>query len=729
MKRDFREEYEEYMKKETPDLWDRIEKGISENNPEDRNEKVVPLLQRDPAYKTAEPPKTRKILPFRRITAAVAAICVLIVGIGSVNTLQRGRQTAQNMANENLSAKANEPGSEASAPKTSDSGSTATSTTFDESPAEEEILTEESSPETATIPSEEAYTGSAESAVDTFAEYDDGLVMAGAYEEAYDTTFAASKEAYWTDVPYMEPAPVSGETYEKTETTGFSLVSTEPLSTFSADVDTASYTNVRRMIEDGWSIDWIDPDAVRPEEFINYFSYDLKDPEAGEKFGITTQVAVCPWNEKHQILFAGIKTEDIDLSEAPPENLTFLLDVSGSMDEPDKLPLLQKAFLQLVDQLDEDDTVSIVTYANGVEVVLDSVRGSDKKAITAAINDLVAEGGTYGEGGIQKAYELAEQNYREGANNRILLATDGDLNIGISEPDELEKFIEKKRDKGIFLSVLGFGTGNIRDDNMERLADCGNGNYAYIDSPLEARKVMVEEMGASFHTVAQDVKLQVEFNPETVNAYRLIGYENRLMEATDFRDDTKDAGEIGAGHSVIALYELIPAGSEQAVELKYQNKENRPAAVDEEALRPTDSQEPLQDSENNDETLQGAESNTDKEAVTNLAEDDKPDTKTSAASAYADEYATVSVRYKEPGEATAKENAYVVSKENFTEEPDSSLLFASAAAEFAMILRDDPNKGSASLEAVMEMARNSMGEDEYRQEFYYMVRLLMKNSQ
>ena len=674
-----------------------------------------------------------------------AAACVLVAGIWTVNILQRGKDAVNTPTEEERTAKSVSENSPATTGTADDTVVIYENDT--EAPENNSIATDEGSGTTNdtaatneasgaamydSAETEEAYVedGMIEEEYET---YDGGLAMAG----AYDTSYAAeSKEAYWTDVPYMEPYPYNSETYEKNETSGFSLVSTEPLSTFSADVDTASYANVRRMIEDGYSIEWIDPNAVRPEEFINYFSYDLKDPEAGEKFGITTQIAVCPWNEKHQLMLVGMKTEDIDLSEAPPENLTFLLDVSGSMSDSDKLPLLQKSFLQLIEQLDEDDTVSIVTYANGVEVVLDSVKGSDKKAITNAINSLVAEGGTYGEGGIQKAYELAEQNYRADANNRIILATDGDLNIGISEPDELERLIKEKRDKGIYLSVLGFGTGNIRDDNMERLADCGNGNYSYIDSLLEARKVMVEEMGASFHTVAEDVKLQVEFNPEKVNAYRLIGYENRLMEATDFRDDTKDAGEIGAGHSVIALYELIPAGSEQAVELKYQK--NGTAGTGD-ATPTVDN--PIQDAEVNDSAATYEEQDqdiqdleTEEVQASEKEETEKPQASEKEEAAkeqpdYSGEYATVSVRYKEPGETSAKENSYVVSEENFVEEPGDDLAFASAVAEFAMILRDDPNKGTSTLDGILEIAHDHMAEDEYRQEFYYMVRLLMKNSQ
>ena len=813
MKRDFREEYEEFMKKDTPDLWSRIESGIEgaenqsvkQENSNQKENKIVQIekgegqhLQENAKYESSSrienkgiqtdkseeylrenekvsagveenrQPQGRKVIPFRRWATMAAAACVLVAGIWTVNILQRGKDAINTPTEEERPAKSvseNSPDktetaddtvviyeNDTAAPDkgTSETNATATavpgqSTTKEKGTSESTMTGTYTTPENSiasddasgaamydSAETEEAYVedGMIEEEYET---YDGGLAMAG----AYDTSYAAeSKEAYVMGVPYMEPYPYNTETYQKNEISGFSLVSTEPLSTFSADVDTASYANVRRMIEDGYSIEWIDPNAVRPEEFINYFSYDLKDPEAGEKFGITTQIAVCPWNEKHQLMLVGMKTEDIDLSEAPPENLTFLLDVSGSMSDSDKLPLLQKSFLQLIEQLDEDDTVSIVTYANGVEVVLDSVKGSDKKAITNAINSLVAEGGTYGEGGIQKAYELAEQNYREDANNRIILATDGDLNIGISEPDELERLIKEKRDKGIYLSVLGFGTGNIRDDNMERLADCGNGNYSYIDSLLEARKVMVEEMGASFHTVAEDVKLQVEFNPEKVNAYRLIGYENRLMEATDFRDDTKDAGEIGAGHSVIALYELIPAGSEQAVELKYQ-KSGTAGTGDatptvEDSVQDMEMKDSTEMSEEQDQEIQDLETEevqaSEKEETEKPQASEKEET-VEAQPDYSGEYATVSVRYKEPGETSAKENSYVVSEEDFVEEPGDDLAFASAVAEFAMILRDDPNKGTSTLDGILEIAHDHMAEDEYRQEFYYMVRLLMKNSQ
>ena len=507
---------------------------------------------------------------------------------------------------------------------------------------------------------------------------DDGLIMEETFEyDAYDLAeagLAAPNASGYVMYPGSGAPVYNNEKYERIDENGFTLTASAPLSTFAADVDTASYANVRRMIEDGWSLNEIYPDAVRAEEFVNYFSYDLKGPEDGSKFGVTTKVAACPWNEAHDLLFIGMKTEDINLKDAPARNLVFLIDVSGSMDEDNKLPLLKRSFLQLLDELDEKDTVSVVTYANGVDTVLDGVSCDDKDVIRDAINELTAEGGTYGEGGIQRAYEIAERHYLPEGNNRVILATDGDLNIGISEPDQLEKLISDKKDSGIYLSVLGFGMYNYRDDNMERLADCGNGNYAYIDSLLEAKKVLVEEMGSTLLTVADDVKLQVEFNPAMVNAYRLIGYEDRLMEATDFRDDKKDAGEIGAGHSVIALYELIPTGSPQAVTLKYQGNTGEDADNQEEELR--------------------------------------------------SEYATVYIRYKEPGEETAKENEYPVLGQDFTDTPDDDFRFAAAAAEFAMILRNSDEKGDASLEHLTEILKDLPKKDEYREEFSYLVRLL-----
>ncbi len=351
-------------------------------------------------------------------------------------------------------------------------------------------------------------------------------------------------------VPEME----HGETYAPVTESGFILTADQPLSTFSADVDTASYANVRRMLREGSEVPH---DAVRIEEMINYFSYDYPAPTDGNPLSVTTELYDCPWNEDNALLLVGLQAEKIDLSDRKPMDLVFLIDVSGSMYSADKLPLVQRAVSMLAEELDARDRISIVTYAGSDSVVLEGVPGDQTAAISDAIYSLTASGSTNGEQGIQRAYEIAEANYIEGGIDRVILMTDGDLNVGISDPDALTKLVEEKRESGVSLSVLGFGTGNIRDDNMEALADHGNGNYAYIDTPLEARKVLVQEMGGTLYTVAKDVKLQMAFDPDYVEGYRLIGYENRLLEAEDFENDAVDAGEIGSGHSVTALYELV----------------------------------------------------------------------------------------------------------------------------------------------------------------------------
>lgn len=345
----------------------------------------------------------------------------------------------------------------------------------------------------------------------------------------------------------------SSEEYSQITENRFISAKEEPLSTFSADVDTASYANLRRMIRDQTEIP---ADAVRIEEMINYFHYDYPEPQANEPFSVTTELADCPWNPDSKLMRVGMKAKDIDMQQRKPMNVVFLIDVSGSMYTPDKLPLVQKAFGMLTDELTQNDTVSIVTYAGADTVVLEGENGGNQKAIRTAIEDLEAGGGTAGAAGITTAYKIAEKYFIPNGNNRIILATDGDLNIGISSETELKELVEEKRENGVFLSVLGFGTGNIKDNKMETLADNGNGNYAYIDTETEAKRVLVEEMGSTLVTVAKDVKFQVEYNDQYVNEYRLIGYENRMLAAADFNDDTKDAGEIGAGHTVTALYEL-----------------------------------------------------------------------------------------------------------------------------------------------------------------------------
>ena len=466
------------------------------------------------------------------------------------------------------------------------------------------------------------------------------------------------------------------EEYDSIREIGFKSVVNEPLSTFSVDVDTASYSNLRRMIEQGYGLEDIPAGAVRIEEMLNYFSYDYNLPTGEEPFGVTTVMGDCPWNENAILLQIGLKTEAIDFSEAPDSNLVFLLDVSGSMNSEDKLPLLQKSFRMLAEELTEKDRVSIVTYASSNKVVLEGVSGDNKQTIVDALESLEAYGSTNGGNGIQTAYALAEEYFIEGGNNRVILATDGDLNVGVTSESELEKLITQKKESGVFLSVLGFGTGNIKDNKMETLADKGNGNYAYIDSLGEAKKVLVEEMGATLVTVAKDVKLQVEFNPAYVQGYRLLGYENRRLEAEDFNDDSKDAGEIGAGHTVTALYEIVPVGSGQEIpqtELKYQDNDSA-----------------------------GVENG---------------------------EWLNLSIRYKAPDSEESRLAAYPVTEESYMEKPSEDFYFAAAVAEFGLLVRDSKYKGEASFENVKELLQQvDTDADDYKDEFVYLVKKLQKNS-
>lgn len=518
------------------------------------------------------------------------------------------------------------------------------------------------------------------------AAYDAYISDSAACTESEESCIDGSRYEYVDNsliLPYYPDFSVSDwntESYDKPDENGYCLVQTQPLSTFAADVDTASYSNVRRMIENGCSLSDIPADAVRPEEFINYFSYDLNKPGRGEKFGITTELSSCPWNDGHSLLFVGMATQDLDLREAPDNNLVFLIDVSGSMSDENKLPLLQKSFDELIDALPENGTVSIVTYASGETVVLSGESMKNKQDIKDAIDGLAAGGATNGEQGIQKAYEIAEKYFIKGGNNRVIMATDGDLNVGISDPDELEDFISEKKKNGVFLSVLGFGMGNYKDDRLERLADCGNGNYSYIDSFFEAKKVLVDEMGSNLVTVAKDVKLQVEFNPTYVNGYRLIGYENRVMDATDFNDDTKDGGEIGAGHSVVALYEIIPTGSGDALELRYQTGSVTPE-------------------------------------------------KKAEKSEYDDEMALVKVRYKEPeSDKSGLEEHAVIYADTVLDEASDNMKFAGLVAEFAMILGRSEHLGNGSIDDVLEGCKDLIGNDEYRIEFASLVRMIAKRN-
>ncbi len=461
------------------------------------------------------------------------------------------------------------------------------------------------------------------------------------------------------------------EEYSYINENDFREVTLSPLSTFSADVDASSYSNVRRFINQN-SLPYID--AVRIEELINYFDYDYKAPQDDKPLRVNLEYSDCPWNTDHKLVLIGLQSKKLERSETKPSNLVFLIDVSGSMDEPNKLPLVKRSLKLLVEQLGDNDRVSMVVYAGSAGLVLPSTLGSEKEKIIRALDRLQAGGSTAGGAGIQLAYKIASENFFKNGNNRVILATDGDFNVGISNTSELVRFIESKKDEGIFLTVLGFGMGNYKDNRLQELADKGNGNHAYIDNIMEAKKVLVNEIFATLYTVAKDVKIQVEFNPLKVKSYKLIGYENRLLNSEDFKNDKKDGGEIGAGHTVTALYEIILNDNpDQRVnnDLKYQN------------INPN------------------------------------KDTKIS------NEILTVKIRYKEPDGNVSKEFAEVL-KDNLQELKSTSnnFRFASAVAQFGLILRDSKNKGTSNCKNVLELGKSALGEDKYgyRSEFLSLVR-------
>lgn len=461
--------------------------------------------------------------------------------------------------------------------------------------------------------------------------------------------------------------PFNTEGYSTIHENGYKSVQNNPLSTFSIDVDRASYANVRRFINQG---EKPPVDAIRIEEMVNYFKYNYPEPDGEHPFSVYTEVAGCPWNKEHYLMHIGLKGMDIDLTELPPSNLVFLLDVSGSMNSPNKLPLLKSAFTLLVNQLRPEDRVAIVVYAGAAGLVLESTPGNQKEKILSAIEKISAGGSTAGGAGINLAYKVALENFAKEGNNRIILATDGDFNIGASSNAEMERLIEEKREKGVFMTVLGFGMGNYKDDKMEIIADKGNGNYAYIDNIQEARKVLVSEFGGTLFTIAKDVKFQIEFNPAQIKSYRLIGYENRLLNDEDFNDDKKDAGEMGAGHTVTAIYELVPLRAGTGVPsidpLKYQVSKK---------LR------------NNNQS---------------------------------EELLTVKLRYKKPDGVTSKlmEIPFESGIIDF-DEASENLQFSAAVAGFGMIMRESEYLGNYTIEDILRVARNAKGLDEegYRGEF------------
>lgn len=463
------------------------------------------------------------------------------------------------------------------------------------------------------------------------------------------------------------------EEYESFKENRFLSAIEQPLSTFSLDVDAASYGNIRRMINQG---QMPPKDAIRIEEMINYFSYNYPQPTDRHPVKIAIETAVCPWNEKHQLLRVGVKAKEIPSEKLPATNFVFLIDVSGSMYSADKLPLVKSSMKLLVNNLRPQDRVAIVTYAGAAGEALPSTSGTDKQKIIEALEGLQAGGSTAGGAGIELAYKIAEKNFVKDGNNRVILCTDGDFNVGVSTTEGLESLIETKRKSGIFLTVLGYGMGNYKDNKLQTLAQKGNGNHAYIDNLQEANKVIVNEFGSTMYTVAKDVKIQVEFNPAFVNAYRLIGYESRLLNDEDFNDDLKDAGELGPGHTVTALYEIVPVGVKAPVgnidPLKYQSMDKKTHAS-----KFINSKELL----------------------------------------------TVKLRYKNPDEDTSRKLEVPVLADAVNTNPSGDFNFIMSVAMFGQLLRDSDFKGDASYSKALELARKGLNDDpnDYRREFIRLV--------
>ena len=491
--------------------------------------------------------------------------------------------------------------------------------------------------------------------------------------EYYCTEALCDESGYYPDLELY----IERETYNVLEEKGFSDVSLSPLSTFGADVDTASYSNMRRFVNSGYGLGDFDGVALRAEEMINYFKYDYKAPAKGEIFGVDATISACPWNKDHKLMVLGINTDTMQETEKPDSNIVFLIDISGSMNSANKLPLLKDSMALLVKNLSKNDKVSIVTYASGTHVVMEGVSGDNTRKINKAFKNLSAGGGTNGSGGIELAYQIAEKYFIEGGNNRVILATDGDFNIGKVRGDELKELISEKKETGVFLSVLGFGMGNYNDVTAETLADSGNGNYSYIDNLTEAKKVLVDEFTSTLYTVAKDTKLQVEFNPAMVSKYRLIGYENRALNAEDFTDDTKDGGELGAGHQVTVIYELELANDNSGSSLKYQEN-----------------------------------SLTDKGRAK-------------------DEWCTLSIAYKDPDAGTSKYLEFPIGKDNYTDKPSNNFILATSVAEYAMALNDSSYLADKTAEEALDQAIKNVekleSEDEIVEEFLSLMQCVAEN--
>lgn len=493
------------------------------------------------------------------------------------------------------------------------------------------------------------------------------VAVSGAAERSYSKKVRAVAPMMMYDESMVQH---NTEEYDAIEENIFHQPKNKPLSTFSIDVDAASYSNMRRFINNGQKPP---KDAVRIEEMINYFSYYYEEPTGDDPFSINTEIAPAPWNAQHQLVHIGLQGKNIPTDDLPASNLVFLLDVSGSMSSPNKLPLLKSGFKLLVQQLRPQDRVAIVVYAGAAGVVLPSTAGDKKDEILGALDKLQAGGSTAGGAGINLAYQIAKENFKSEGNNRIILATDGDFNVGESSNASMERLIEQKREEGVFLTVLGFGMGNYKDSKMEILADKGNGNYAYIDNILEAKKVLVNEFGGTLFTIAKDVKIQVEFNPTKVQAYRLIGYENRALKDEDFNNDKKDAGELGAGHTVTALYEIIPVGVKskfsQVDDLKYQ------------------------------------------------------ETKATKSANASNELMNVKLRYKVHNGSTSKLIEHPLLDQQVSKTSENFRWSASVAA-FGMILRDSEFKGDYSVKEALALAESAKGKDVngYRTEFIQLVK-------
>jgi Ca-activated chloride channel family protein len=490
------------------------------------------------------------------------------------------------------------------------------------------------------------------------------------YEVAFKTMASPTTASYNGRISTR--AEMNTENYKPVNENGFQIAAQQPVTTFSIDVDRAAYSNVRRFLNMGQ----MPPvDAVRIEEMINYFDYTYPQPKGEHPVSVTTDLTDSPWNKGLKLLHVGLQAKSVSSKNLPPSNLVFLVDVSGSMAAQNKLPLLKQAFKLLVDQLRAEDKISLVVYAGAAGVILPPTSGNDKMEIKEALEDLEAGGSTAGGDGIELAYKLAKENFLPNGNNRVILATDGDFNVGIASEGELQRLIERKRKDGIYLSVFGFGMGNYKDSNMETLADKGNGNYAYIDNIQEARKEFVQEFGGTLFTVAKDVKIQIEFNSAFVQAYRLIGYENRALKNEEFHDDQKDAGEMGSGHTVTAIYEIIPAGLSsnylpKTDPLKYRKSE-----------------------------ISGA--------------------------GKTDELLTLKIRYKKPdSEKSILFDMPVKNAPKPFASCSENLRFSAAVAAYGLLLRDSEYKGSVSYEAVLSLAKNAFGKDEegYRAEFVRLVK-------